>query len=88
MLQLAEAMNEWYRIWIWTAAYTGLRWSETLGVQRSDIDAQRRLAALDGAYTCAVTNFERTGTRRAEVLLLSTTMGTGRRQVVLVAFSW
>ena len=31
-------------------------------------DAQRRLAALDGAYTRAVTNFERTCARRAEVL--------------------
>jgi len=31
-------------------------------------DAQRRLAALDGAYTRAVTNFDRTNARRAEVL--------------------
>ena len=31
-------------------------------------DAQRRLAALDGAYTRAVTNFDRTSARRAEVL--------------------
>ena len=32
-------------------------------------DAQRRLAALDGAYTRAVTNFDRTSARRAEVLV-------------------
>ena len=31
-------------------------------------DAQRRLAALDGAYTRAVTNFDRTSARRTEVL--------------------
>ncbi len=31
-------------------------------------DTQRRLAALDGAYTRAVTNFDRTCARRAEVL--------------------
>jgi hypothetical protein len=31
-------------------------------------DAQRRLAALDGAYTRAVTNFDRTSARRAEML--------------------
>jgi hypothetical protein len=31
-------------------------------------DAQRRLAALDGAYTRAITNFDRTSARRTEVL--------------------
>jgi hypothetical protein len=31
-------------------------------------DAQRKLAALDGAYTRAVTNFDRISGRRAEVL--------------------
>jgi integrase len=40
--QLAEAMPAWCRSWVWTAAYTGLRWSEMMGLRREDVDLLRR----------------------------------------------
>jgi predicted RNase H-like nuclease len=53
-------------------------------------DAQRRLAALDGAYTRAVTNLERSCARRAEVLaehdsLVAVAQGEVDRTVVAMA---
>ena len=53
-------------------------------------DAQRRLAALDGAYTRAVTNFERTHARRAEALaehdsLVAVAQGEVERTVAAMA---
>jgi hypothetical protein len=53
-------------------------------------DAQRRLAALDGAYTRAVTNFDRTATRRTEVLaehdnLVALAQGEVERTVAAMA---
>ena len=52
--------------------------------------AQRRLAALDGAYTRAVTNFDRTCARRAAVLaehdsLVALAQGEVERTVVAMA---
>lgn len=38
---LAEAMHPWFRTWVYFAAYTGLRWSEMLGLRRRDIDLVR-----------------------------------------------
>ena len=53
-------------------------------------DAQRRLAALDGAYTRSVTNFERACARRAEVLaehdgLVAVAQGEVERTVAAMA---
>mgnify|MGYP000669207271 CR=1 FL=1 len=39
---LAEAMPEWCRCWVYSAAETGLRWGEMLGVRRRDLDLLRR----------------------------------------------
>ena len=52
--------------------------------------AQRRLAALDGAYTRAVTNFDRISARRTEVLaehdnLVALAQGEVERTVVAMA---
>ena len=35
---LAEAIHPWFATWVYFAAYTGLRWSEMLGLRRRDID--------------------------------------------------
>ena len=40
--ELAGAMPEWCRSWVWVAAYSGLRWSEMIGPQRRDVDLLRR----------------------------------------------
>jgi integrase len=40
--QLAAAMPEWCRSWVWVAAWSGLRWSEMLGLRRRDVDLLRR----------------------------------------------
>jgi integrase len=40
--ELAAAMPAWCRSWVWVAAYTGLRWSEMIGLQRRDVDPLRR----------------------------------------------
>jgi integrase len=42
IVQLAGAMPAWCRSWVWTAAYTGLRWSEMVGLRRRDVDLLRR----------------------------------------------
>jgi integrase len=44
--ELAAAMPEWCRSWVWVAAYTGLRWSEMIGMQRRDIDLLRRTMSV------------------------------------------
>ena len=36
--ELAAAMPKWCRTWVYVAAYTGLRWSEMIGLRRRDID--------------------------------------------------
>ena len=40
--KLAAAMPAWCRSWVWTAAYTGLRWSEMVGLRRRDVDLLRK----------------------------------------------
>ncbi|MGO9457604.1 MAG: tyrosine-type recombinase/integrase [Acidimicrobiales bacterium] len=40
--KLAAAMPEWCRSFVWVAAYTGLRWSEMIGLRRRDIDLLHR----------------------------------------------
>jgi len=40
--ELAAAMPAWCQSWVWVAAYTGLRWSEMIGLARRDIDLLRR----------------------------------------------
>lgn len=44
--ELAEAMPAWCRSWVWVAAYTGLRWSEMIGLRRSDVDLLRRTISV------------------------------------------
>jgi integrase len=39
--RLAEAIDEQYRVWVYTAAYTGLRAGELAGLQRRDVDLLR-----------------------------------------------
>ena len=75
--QLAEAMHEWYRIWIWTAAYTGLRWSEMLGLQRSDIDLLRRTVTVRRQITEVNGRFEGFGEPKT---------AAGRRTIDLPGF--
>jgi integrase len=36
--QLAAVMPEWCRSWVWVAAWSGLRWSEMVGLRRRDVD--------------------------------------------------
>ena len=52
---LAEATSPWYQTFIYTAAYTGLRWGELTGLRRKRVDLLRRrltvaeqLTAVDG----------------------------------------
>lgn len=52
---LAEAVSPWYRTFIYTAVYTGLRWGELTGLRRKRVDLLRRtvtvaeqLTAVDG----------------------------------------
>ena len=52
---LAEATSPWYRTFIYTAAYTGLRWGELTGLRRKRVDLLRKnvtvaeqLTAVDG----------------------------------------
>jgi hypothetical protein len=61
-----------------------------MAVRETVRDAQRRLAALDGAYTRAVTNFDRTNARRTEALaehdnLVSTAQAEVERTVAAMA---
>jgi integrase len=44
--ELAEAMPEWCRTWVWFAAFTGLRWSEMIGLARRDVDLLRRTVTV------------------------------------------
>ena len=55
---LAEATSPWYRTFIYTAAYTGLRWGELTGLRRKRVDLLRRtitvaeqLTAVNGKLT-------------------------------------
>jgi integrase len=43
---LADAIHPWFRTWVWFAAYSGLRWSEMLGVRRRDLDLLRRTVTV------------------------------------------
>ena len=52
---LAEATSPWYQTFIYTAAYTGLRWGELTGLRRKRVDLLRttltvaeQLTAVDG----------------------------------------
>jgi integrase len=40
--ELAAAMPEWCRSWVLVAAWSGLRWSEMVGLRRRDVDMLRR----------------------------------------------
>jgi integrase len=40
--KLAEVMPEWCRSWVLVAAWSGLRWSEMVGLRRRDVDMLRR----------------------------------------------
>ena len=40
--RLAAAMPEWCRSWVLVAAWSGLRWSEMVGLRRRDVDMLRR----------------------------------------------
>jgi hypothetical protein len=44
---LAEAINPWFRVWVYFAAYTGVRWSEMLGLRRKDVDLLRRTVTIE-----------------------------------------
>src|SRR5438309_2170991 len=37
----------WFRVWVYFAAYTGVRWSEMLGVRRKDVDLLRRTVTIE-----------------------------------------
>lgn len=39
---LGQEISPWYRVWPYFAAYSGLRWAETLGVRRMDLDLVHR----------------------------------------------
>ncbi len=40
--ELAATMPEWCRSWVLVAAWSGLRWSEMVGLRRRDVDMLRR----------------------------------------------
>jgi integrase len=40
--KLAAAMPKWCRSWVYVAAYSGLRWSEQMGLRRRDVDLLHR----------------------------------------------
>lgn len=44
---LAEAINPWFRVWVYFAAYTGVRWSEMLALRRKDFDLLRRTVTVE-----------------------------------------
>jgi len=44
--ELAAAMPKWCATWVWVAAFTGLRWSEMIGLRRCDIDLLRRASTV------------------------------------------
>lgn len=44
---VAEAINPWFRVWVYFAAYTGVRWSEMLGLRRKDVDLLRRTVTVE-----------------------------------------
>jgi integrase len=44
---LAEAINPSFRVWVYLAAYTGVRWSEMLGLRRKDFDLLRRTVTVE-----------------------------------------
>jgi integrase len=46
--ELAEAIDPRYRVMVLTAAYTGLRWGETAGLQLPNIDFLRRSLRVTG----------------------------------------
>jgi integrase len=43
---LARAIHPWFSVWVWTAAYTGIRWSEMLGLRQMDLDLLRRTMVI------------------------------------------
>jgi integrase len=43
---LAEAIGLWYRAFIYTAAYAGLRWSELVGLRAKRVDLLRRTVTV------------------------------------------
>src|SRR5215211_8363397 len=45
--ELAEVTHPWFRTWIYFAAYTGLRWSEMLGLRRKDVDLPRGVVRVE-----------------------------------------
>ena len=44
--ELAGSINPWFCTWVWFAAYSGLHWSEMLGVRRLDLELVRRTVTV------------------------------------------
>ena len=65
--ELAAAMPEWSRSKVWVAAYTGLRWSEMVGMQRRDIDLLRRTMSVRRQIVEVGSKFERFGEPKTAV---------------------
>jgi integrase len=75
--ELAAAMPAWCRMWVYFAAYTGLRWSEMLGLRRQDVDLMRRVVHVRQQIIEVNGRFEGFGEPKTEA---------GRRTVDLPAF--
>jgi integrase len=75
--ELADAMPVWCRTWVWVAAYTGIRWSEMLGLRRSDIDLLRRTLTVRRQIVEVNGRFEGFGEPKT---------AAGRRTIDLPAF--
>jgi len=75
--QLAAAMPAWCQSWVWVAAYTGLRWSEMIGLQRRDIDLLRKTLTVHRQIIEVGSKFEGFGEPKT---------AAGRRSIDLPAF--
>ncbi len=75
--QLAAAMPKWCQSWVWTAAYTGLRWSEMIGLQRRDVDLLRKTITVKRQIVEVGSTFEGFGEPKT---------AAGKRTIDLPAF--
>ncbi len=74
---LAEAINPWFRVWVYFAAYTGARWSEMLGLRRKDFDLLRRTVTVERQLLEVQSCFVGFGPPKS---------ATGRRNITLPGF--
>jgi len=75
--ELAAVMPAWCRSWVYVAAYTGLRWSEMMGLRRRDVDLMRRTITVRRQLIEVASRFEGFGEPKTS---------SGKRTIDLPAF--